>query len=618
MALTIEQALQRGVTAHNEGRLQEAESFYRTILYSEPEHPDANHNLGVIAVSVNNTKAALPFFKMAIEANPRIGQFWVSYISALIKEQQLDNAKQALQRAKTQIEDLSRLDSLEAQLLNFTQKSNAVGLSPPQELLNTLVDHYQSGRFEEAEKLSLKITKNFPRHPFPWRILGAVMAQAGRNFEAEAANRTAVTLSPQNAEAHNNLGNTLKALGRLDEAKTSYSQAIALKPELAEAHNNLGLTLQELGLLNEAEACLIKAIALKPDYGIAYSNLGLALQELGRLSDAEANLAKAIELQPDYAQAHSNLAVTLQKLGRLDKAEASYNHAIALKPDLADALYNRSLLLFKKAEYEIALRDADACVLKKSRAHSLACLYALGRIDEIYERIEIYSKEDGEDISIASFAAFISVIERRPIAYNFCPKPLDFIYVANLASHVSEPFLYTDELIEELNKVETVWEPFGQSTVKGFHSPKTFNLFENPPEKIAKLKSIIFSEIERYCQKFENSQCTYINKFPTTRHLFGWTITLKKQGHQDKHIHPSGWLSGVIYLKVVPCLGKNEGAIEFTLNGENYSDPASPKLVHQPGIGDIVLFPSSLAHGTIPFTSDVDRTIISFDLIPNA
>ncbi len=28
----------------------------------------------------------------------------------------------------------------------------------------------------------------------------------------------------------------------------------------------------------------------------------------------------------------------------------------------------------------------------------------------------------------------------------------------------------------------------------------------------------------------------------------------------------TGWLSGVIYLKVVPPLGKDEGAIEFSLN----------------------------------------------------
>ena len=49
MELTIEQALQLGIAAHKKGNLQEAERLYRVILQSQPDHPDANHNLGVLA-----------------------------------------------------------------------------------------------------------------------------------------------------------------------------------------------------------------------------------------------------------------------------------------------------------------------------------------------------------------------------------------------------------------------------------------------------------------------------------------------------------------------------------------------------------------------------------------
>ena len=62
MELTIEQALQQGVAAHKEGRLQDAERLYRAILKSQFFHPDANHKLGVLAVSVNKADAALPLF----------------------------------------------------------------------------------------------------------------------------------------------------------------------------------------------------------------------------------------------------------------------------------------------------------------------------------------------------------------------------------------------------------------------------------------------------------------------------------------------------------------------------------------------------------------------------
>ena len=88
MELTIEQALQQGVAAHKEGKLQDAARLYRAILQSQPKHPDANHNLGVIAISVNKADTALPLFKTALEANPKIEQFWLSYIDALIKSKE--------------------------------------------------------------------------------------------------------------------------------------------------------------------------------------------------------------------------------------------------------------------------------------------------------------------------------------------------------------------------------------------------------------------------------------------------------------------------------------------------------------------------------------------------
>jgi len=78
------------VTAHNEGKLQVAERLYRAILQFQPAHPDANHNPGVLTVSFNKTEAALPLFKTALEANPKIEQFWLSYIDVLLKEPQLN------------------------------------------------------------------------------------------------------------------------------------------------------------------------------------------------------------------------------------------------------------------------------------------------------------------------------------------------------------------------------------------------------------------------------------------------------------------------------------------------------------------------------------------------
>jgi Flp pilus assembly protein TadD len=307
MELTIEQALQQGLAAHKEGKLQEAERSYRAILQSQPAHPDANHNLGVLAVSVNKADAALPLFKTALEANPKMEQFWLSYIEALIKEKQFDNAKAVLEQAKQQGVAADRLNSLEAQLSPKTQIENVNSANPSQQKLNSLLEYYQNGRFGDAEKLSVEITQDFPKHQFSWKVLGAVLGATGRKSEAVNANQTAVSLSPQDAKAHYNLGITLQELGRFDETEASYKQAIELKPDYAEAHNNLGKTLKLLGRLDEAEASCSQAMALKPDFAEAHFNLGNTLQELGRLDEAEASYTQAIALQPDHAKAHNHL-----------------------------------------------------------------------------------------------------------------------------------------------------------------------------------------------------------------------------------------------------------------------------------------------------------------------
>ena len=96
MELTIDQALQQGIAAHREGRLQDAEKLYRAILQTQPNHPDANHNLGVLAVAVGKPLEAIPLFKLALEANPQIKQFWISYVDALIKVERFDEAKRVL------------------------------------------------------------------------------------------------------------------------------------------------------------------------------------------------------------------------------------------------------------------------------------------------------------------------------------------------------------------------------------------------------------------------------------------------------------------------------------------------------------------------------------------
>ena len=388
MELTIEKALQQAIEAHKLGNLQDAEDLYKAILQTQPKHPDANHNLGVLAVSVNKLEAALPLFKTALEVNPSQGQFWLSYIDALIKEKQFEEAKNLLEQAKKRGLAGEKVDILEAKLTAIILAQNSESSrSPPQIELITLLEHYKKGEYGIAQNLASNLTQQYPNHPFGWKLMGALFKKTGKLEDSVIANQKVLEISPNDAEAHNNLGNTLKELGRIEDAETSYNKAISIEPDLAEAHSNLGNTLKELGRLEDAETSCNKAITIKPGYAEAHYNLGNTLKELGRLEDAETSYNKAIAIKPEYSEAYYNLGVTLQELGRLEDAATSYNKAIAIKPDYAEAHSNLGNILQELGRLEDAeISHNKAIAIKPDLAEAYSnlgnTLKELGRLED--------------------------------------------------------------------------------------------------------------------------------------------------------------------------------------------------------------------------------------------
>ena len=359
MDLADKQALREAVAAHNAGGLQEAARLYRVVLQTHPTHPDANHNLGLIAVALKNLDSALPLFKIALEENPKIEQFWLSYIDALTKRKEFKNAKRMIKKAKKAGFVGEKFKAAEVEVKRSNQglgENILVGLIVPSEAdINNMLGSYEGGRYEDAERLARSITKRFPAHQAGWKILGVVLGQTGRMSEALIAQKKAVALVPGDAETQTNLGLMLHKLNRLEEAEASYRQAIISKPDYIDAHYNLAITLQSLSKLEESEVSYTRTIKLKPDFAEAHNNLGSAQCELGRLEEAEVSYRQAIELKPDYALAHYNLGNMLSELGRLKEAQKNYREAVAFRPDYVEAHYNlgnslKELGLLKESE----------------------------------------------------------------------------------------------------------------------------------------------------------------------------------------------------------------------------------------------------------------------------
>ncbi len=119
-----------------------------------------------------------------------------------------------------------------------------------------IIYFFQSKQYEEAERLALLVTKQFPTSQFGWKALGAVLKNLGKPHEALVAYKRAIKLSPRDEEAHSNLGVLQQELGKLSAAATSLKKAISIKPNYPEAHYNLGGILKELGNFEEAEKML--------------------------------------------------------------------------------------------------------------------------------------------------------------------------------------------------------------------------------------------------------------------------------------------------------------------------------------------------------------------------
>ncbi len=578
MGLTTEQDLRRGVAAHKAGNFKEAERIYRTILESQPRHPHACHNLGMLIMTVKEVESALPFFKIALEADPTIQQFWISYVDALIKLKDIDTAKHALARARKQgIKDPS-LSSLEAQLPPSNTKDNgSMGGTLSQGVRDTLLHHYNSGQLKDAERLASQITRDFPNDQLAWKILGAVFGVTGRRSKALHANQKAVDISPRDATAHSNLGVTLKGLGRLEEAEKSYIQAIALKPNSYEAHSNLGLLLQERGRLTEAIASYKRAISLKSNFAEAHNYLGTALKELRRFDEAEASYKTAIQLKPNLRFAHSNLGILLQELDRLEEAIRHY--------DLGG--------------------PSAVCKI-------LECLYINQNYPELFHRINSISELDPKNISVAAVSAFVSNQLDRADPYPFCANPLGFILNKSMHEYEQNGEALIDNIIEESDKRNLAWE--SRTTKNGFQGPSDF--FDNPSASTAKLQEIVFKAVEDYYNYFRDESNSLIKLWPKKKRVTGWYNRLLKDGYHTPHIHPGGWLSGVVYLKTVDSVHQDEGAIEFSLHGYDLPiiNENLPRKLHRPKRGDIILFPSSLFHRTIPFREETERSVVAFDI----
>jgi uncharacterized protein (TIGR02466 family) len=98
-----------------------------------------------------------------------------------------------------------------------------------------------------------------------------------------------------------------------------------------------------------------------------------------------------------------------------------------------------------------------------------------------------------------------------------------------------------------------------------------------------------------------------------------WSVRLRPGGFHRDHFHPDGWLSSAFYVETPDEALESDdrqGWIRFGKPPFATEPPMEPAHYVKPKRGRLVLFPSYMWHGTVPFTTDESRLTIAFDAVP--
>jgi uncharacterized protein (TIGR02466 family) len=521
---------------------------------------------------------------------------------------------------------------------------------PSQGEVQALLNLYNAGQFLQTELSAKSLLKSYPGALIIHNVLGVALEGQRKFDEAASWYRKALSLNPGLAELHFNLGVVLGHLGKVEDAIASYKRAVALKPNLTVAHFNLGTLLQERGRLEEAAASLRKALAIEPGFFEAHGNLGTVLQKQGKLEEAEASYRRALAINPD-ARGHFNLGTALRDQGRLDEAIASYRQALAVKPDYAEAHnnlgeayrdqgrmeeavasfrtalaiqsdnplanFNWAQFLFDAGKLEEAIPYFEKSQLYDWRERTLYCLYKSEKYDDFQETLQPMLKGKHTSPFLATLSSHYATNFRTEDPYNFCRNPIDFVYHNNIEALSAENSALLQELLRDINYAEIAERKQGRLH-HGIQSAG--NLFKRPEESFRTLAALIKNEVVAYRQRFAGANCELIKSFPQEIEFSSsWYVKMRQGGHLTSHIHEEGWVSGSVYLALPQDRGDGTaGSIAFSTDGDNYPRKHDdfPSGSIPPKVGDIVMFPSSLFHRTIPFNSQEERICVAFDIKP--
>ncbi|MDE1147807.1 MAG: tetratricopeptide repeat protein [Azospirillaceae bacterium] len=568
-----------GLAAKARGDLTEAEALMRQSLAVNNRQPHVNFNLGNLLKDTGRPADALPFYERAVTQKPDYAEAHTNRAEALVALAEREETREGRTLRLEGSLPLFR----RALRLNPDHVPARVGMA---EALSML------GRFAEAETLLRDGLARRPGDVFLTNNLGLILRHQQKFEEAAPHLRAAVRNAPDRWQTWLNLGNTLLALGEMEEAIHCLKQVVVLDPANFFAQDNLNKALWETGqhelLMNSYEWAKQRL----PDDPDLLEMTAEAYTLYSRYAEAEANLDAAAALRPD-SPAQPRLRTTL-RLRQNRAAEAMEIARAGLAASPGD-----TRLLSQMAESALrADRPADAL----AAARRLGALQPDNQFAVAYEATALRLLDDPAAGWLYDYDTFVRQVDLAP------PRGytrLDAFH-ADLLAALEAQHVATHEPIEQTLR----------------HGTQTReNLFTRvgAAPAIQALRDSIMAAARAYVDDLpEDDGHPYLRRRGQKLEWSGsWSAQLRDQGYHTDHIHPEGWISGCYYARlpdVVADADSKQGWITFGAVAMG-SGPTRPwERAIQPRPGLLVLFPSYMWHGTIPFHGPQLRTTVAFDL----
>jgi len=489
---------------------------------------------------------------------------------------------------------------------------------------------------------------------------GASLAALNRKEEAATRYRAAIAMKPDFAEARLALSALLIETGLMTEAESVTRGGLGLDmaaPLKGVLHNNLALALRAQRKDAEALENFEAAQRLNPAIPKLDVLRAEVLQDLRRPEEAAAIFEKALAADPANPALHRAYNELLYRMDRSQNALKSYDRA----PRTRDLMLDKASFLIQEQRGEeahalyrdVLSADPDDMVAAAGAASTLMLLERYGDALAAFDAA-LTRHADPDLLASASEAALLCLDPQKALALCEKALALDRHHQSAIANASVSLRLMGDARDEALNRYNSLVQVFDLEPPEGFSSMEDFNaelcaaldklhpnmrehlnqtlrsgtqtqghLFGSGQPLVDKIQARINEAIARYLAALKPDE---IHPFLSRRgrgfrYAGSWSSRLRDCGFHVNHIHPKGWISSCYYAGVPEAVKdekEKQGWIKFGESGfvQLGEKNPPPRRSVQPAPGRLVLFPSYMWHGTVPFHGPTPRTTIAFDVIP--